>query len=92
MVEKVVMGFSCCMYDYSLGDMYTHRIINCPASMILFVFAGALLYIASEDRTANENWLGHAPLEDLAAQVRLEPVPCIHVSRLYYVILIFSYQ
>lgn len=31
--------------------------------------AGALLYIASEDRTQNENWLGPAPLEDLVAQV-----------------------
>ena len=31
--------------------------------------AGALVYIATPDRTKNINWLGEAPVEALAAQI-----------------------
>ena len=48
--------------------------------------AGALLYIASEDRARNENWLGPAPLEELAAQIATAHGPsgpnCEYVFRL----------
>ena len=40
-----------------------------PAWMSVCVVAGALVYIASEDRTRNVNYLGPATVEELAAQI-----------------------
>ena len=45
-----------------------------------------MLYIASDDRTRNENWLGPASLEELAAQIATAHGPsgpnCEYVFRL----------